>query len=344
MMVPKRPAFALLELLIALSLSSFIIVGLMKGYQGIMDYLERSRAMMAVNRKVSLLFNQLERDIMTAFIVPPQEEIFPEKDKDREKHLQKKREDEDKAKTMTAEEKKKAYEKKLEKLKEYFCGTIDEDQFIQIQGKRRFLFKNLTFLTTSALQVYGEHKVRFVRVMYELTKDKENSKDGHDRYILVRKETRDIENFKMRMSDFDYEKQQKQPIKTHVVADNIKHMSVNYVTFKKPKQSAGLASKKQEDEEVRLTTWGEKPFTKGVVPCWVEVTISFWNRTMRGQDTFEILFPVLTYPTPQEKPEHEKEQKKDENKPAEPAAGRQPVGQQQEPVEVQGGTVHGVDQ
>ncbi|QQR49734.1 hypothetical protein IPF37_02725 [bacterium] len=339
-MKSKRPAFALMELLIALSLSSFIIVGLMKGYQGIMDYLDRSRSMMAVNRKISLLYNQLERDIMTAFIVQPQEEIFPEKDKDREKHMQKKREDQDKAKTMTAEEKKKAYEKKLEKLKEYFFGTIDEDQFIQVQGKRRYMFKNLTFLTTSALQVYGEHKVRFVRVMYELTKDKENSKDGHDRYILVRKETQDLENFKMRVSDFDYEKQQKQPIKTHVVADNIKHMSVNYVTFKKPKQPTGSASKKQkEDEDVRLNTWGEKPFTKGVVPCWVAVNISFWNRTMRGEDTFEILFPVLTYPTPQEKPEHEKEQKKDGNEPAMPAAV-----QQQEPVEVQGGTVHGVNQ
>ncbi|MBX9830473.1 hypothetical protein K2X40_00805 [Candidatus Babeliales bacterium] len=331
-MMPKRRAFAIMELLIALSLSSFVILGLMKGYQSLMDYLERSRVMMGVNRTVCLLFNQLERDIMTAFVAQPQEEIFPEKDKDHEKNKQKKREEQEKEKAMSAEDKKKAHEKKLEKLKEYFFGTVDEDQFIQIQGKRRYLFKNLTFLTTGALQVYGEHKVRFVRVMYELVKDKENSKDGHDKYLLMRKETRDIENFKMRISDFDYEKQQKQPIQTHVVADNIKHMSVTYVTFRKPKQQKGPASKqKEEEEEVRLTKWGEEPFTKGVVPRWIEVTISFWNRTMRGEDTFEILFPILTYPTPQEKPEHEKDDKQEH-------------ADKKEPVEVDGGTVHGVNE
>ena len=66
----NKKAFSLLELLIALSLSSFIMMGLLQSYRSLVRYLDRSRELIGVNRRICLLFNQMERDFMTAFISP----------------------------------------------------------------------------------------------------------------------------------------------------------------------------------------------------------------------------------------------------------------------------------
>src|SRR5688572_5196778 len=79
-MMKRLQAFTLLEVLIALTLSSFILLTLTQSYRGAMRFLQKGQETMSYNRKVCLLFNQLERDLSCAFIPILQKEIKPQKD------------------------------------------------------------------------------------------------------------------------------------------------------------------------------------------------------------------------------------------------------------------------
>jgi prepilin-type N-terminal cleavage/methylation domain-containing protein len=92
----KQKAFTLLEILISMALSSFIIFGFMQSYQNLMKYLERARGMIQTNRKLCLLFHQFERDITSAFIQLPHEEIKPAKEESALEKAKKEREEKNK--------------------------------------------------------------------------------------------------------------------------------------------------------------------------------------------------------------------------------------------------------
>lgn len=316
----NRPSFTILELLIAMSLASFVMMGLMQGYQTLVRYIERSREMMITNRRVCLLFNQIERDLMTAFIPEPHEEIIP--DSEQAKHrdkLAKKKEEE--GKILSDKEKKKKEQEKLEEKSKFFLGEKDEGEFTKLNKKRYERFKSLTFVTTNALQVYGEKRRRFVRVRYELVRDKKKSKGENVYFDLIRKETLDLKNVKMKIDQWAKESEQI-PIRQHVVAEGLKGLYLEYITIKKEEEKTLEARRKKEIEEARSFDWGNKDYSKGVVPQRIELLVSFWNSEMTDSQSFQIIIPILSYPT--DAKDDEKKKKEQAQKGAKPGAPTPP--------------------
>jgi hypothetical protein len=317
----KKNAFTLLELLVALSLSTFVIMGLLQSQRTLMTYIDRCRNLISTNRKVCLLFNQLERDFMTAFIPTLHEEIEPEeKTKQKgggggeKKAASEKNKEKDKSKEPLSEtEQKKKEEKENEKIRGFFLGeTVASADPIKIEGQKFIPFKSVTFINTNPLQIYGSKRVRFVRIKYELVKNKAMSKGEKTSYQLVRKETQEIENVKVDINEFDYEKQKTNPIRTHIIADNVKNLFIEYVSMKEQKKdnTSNKDNKKQELEEFRTFQWGDKDHTTGVVPRFVEVRIVFWNEILTAEHSFHAIFPILSYPSETKKKKKEKKDKK----------------------------------
>ena len=293
MAMHKKTAFSLLELLIALSLSSFVMMGMMQSYRSLMSYMGKSRDVISMNRRICLLFNQLERDFMTAFI--------PKLDKDEKKGEQKEGD------TEPAEEKKDdkkssdGKKKELEK-KHLFWGEADDNAlFTKVLGKKLTPFKFVSFVNSNPLQIFGQKKIRYVRVAYELKKNKERSKGEKISYNLIRKETREIENMKVKINEFDHEAQKNNPIRADIVAEGVKAFYIEYVGIEPTKKNDDKKSEPPQSPfelpERRLAMWGEKDFTQGVVPKRVEAYIDLWDEKMKASRIYHAVFPVLTFPT-----------------------------------------------
>jgi len=294
-------SFTILELLIAISLSSFVILGMLQGYRNISNYIERTRRLMVVNRKVCLLFNQLERDLSAAFIPFLQKEVKSKQEK---------------ADVGAQALKEKPAEKEKEEKKHYFVGQIREGEEAKVGGRRREFFKNLNFITTNALRVYGQKRIRLVRVMYDLVKDKAKSKGGKDSYNLFRKETSDLKNFRFKEEESALEKDKKTKIKTHLIAENVKELFVEYIAPQTEKEEEKEVVAKEEKKKVRRFVWGDKEDTKDVVPEQVEAMITFWDDRLEREYSFECLMPIFSYPT-----EKEEEEKKEGEKTPEAPTG-----------------------
>jgi hypothetical protein len=313
--VKHNKAFTIVELLIAMSLSAFILLSLTQSYQAVLRYIDNCRGIMTTNRQVCLLFNLMERDFTTAFIPTIHKEVVPAEEKEKSPlaaQMEKDKADKESAQPKTPEEERKAKEKEKDKIKDFFLGESDDSEQIKIGGKKAQTLKKVTFINTNPLQIFGQKRSRFVRVMYALAKDKERSSGEQVCYMLERKESEDIENVKMKESEFDNEKKSSaQTIRSHVVAEKIKSMSVEYVTIKKEKEDKkDKSSSNSEPTEIKTFTWGDQDYSKGVVPKFVNVRISFWDDETTDEHAFNAVFPVLSYPT--EKDESEDDEKKED--------------------------------
>lgn len=270
-MKTKNSAFTLLEVTIALGLSCVVIYGMMQAYRNVTTYLNKAHDILGINRRVCLLFNQLERDFSTAYIPPLYKK--EEKPEDVEKEKQ----------------------KDHEILKTYFFAHVDEQESERIDSRRVHLFKDVAMINTNPLQVYGNRRSRLVRVHYILKLDKEKSKGERQCYTLLRKETMDLTNAQMKEREFsgETEKEGAQPVMTCLVADNIKKLYIEYVLKKQPDEQTGV--KKEEAEEQFFDTWGESKGTEGVAPARVEVFIEFWDSQMRQSHKFRTAIAVLAH-------------------------------------------------
>jgi len=291
-------SFTILELLIALSLSSFVILGMLQGYRNISNYIDRTRRLMVVNRQVCLFFNQIERDLNASFIPFLHEEI---------------KSTQEKADVGAQALKEKAAEKEKEEKKNYFVGQIKEGEEVKVGGRRREFFKSVNFITTNALRIYGQKRVRLVRVMYELVKDKQRSKGEKVCYNLFRRETTNLKNFQFKEEESVLEKNKKTSIKTHLIAENVKELFFEYITPQTEKEKEKEVIAKEEKKRVRRFVWGDKDETRDVVPEQTEIFVTFWDDELERAYSFECLIPVFSYPT--EKKEKKEEKKETEKTP-----------------------------
>ena len=162
-----------MELLIAMSISGFIILGMTQGSRNIQKILVNTRIKLQMNKSVCLAFNQIERDFNTAFIpFLYKEETAPGEKKPGEKKT------ESKKPLVKKKPGEKSGEKKAVSL--FFIGEIYDDRGRKIEGeeydKKYELFKSASFVNTNPLQVWGQKKSRLVRVGYELLRNKTKSK------------------------------------------------------------------------------------------------------------------------------------------------------------------------
>lgn len=316
----KKSAFTLIEVLIALAISSFIMVAMFRIYLNSVEYVNTSNEQMLFNRKIYLLFDQIEKDLSAAFIPTLYEE---EKVKEPAKDGEKKDDKKDEKKEEKKEEKKPAEEpKKQKKSLNFFKATIYEDQAEKIKDKKWELFKSVNFITTNPLQVYGQRKVRLVRVMYELVKDKEKSTREKTSYLLYRKESEDLENETLKESEEFSKKETKNLIRKQLVVDNVKGFYVDYMTIKTLTEKEKLQQQTQgrelthsfvldlKDEGKKDQSGKEK---EKKLPTFILLKIILWNDDLSKQQSFDDMIPIFAYFS-EEKKEEKKDEKKDAKK------------------------------
>jgi len=310
--------------LIAMVLSSFIILGIMQLYQGVARYLSNSRDTMALTRTVCLLFNQMERDLSTAYIPFLMREEKGIKDADTKKDDTAQQEP---TAHKTPEDQKKEDERYKEQRKKFFIGTIDEQaEFTKIGKRKGEQLKVLSFICSNPLHIHGEKRIRLVRVVYEVVFDKQRSTRDEKVYKLVRKETNTLNNIFAKVDE--YSPEQKRTIRSYDVADNIKGIFIEYVS-KKEKEKESAPGKKKEYIEVSSFTWGDKEERQGKVPQKVLVWLDIWNEKKTRSYRYHVVFPVLSYPTIDvDKDKKDKQQDEGTEKPKTSVA---PVADQQMP-------------
>ena len=182
----RKQAFTLLEVLISLSISTFILLGMVQIYSNVVSFISRTHDTMYLSQRVFILFGQFENDITTAFISDFHEPIKPKAGQASETK-------EKEVKDILPKQSKQDYN--------CFVGQINEDERERIRGKSWDLFKSLNFINTNPLQVYSQNYPRLVRVKYELLKNKKKSTSDINVYSLFRKETLNIKNFDFKLPE-----------------------------------------------------------------------------------------------------------------------------------------------
>lgn len=311
-------AFTLIELLISMSLSVIIIVAMMQLYQGIVRYLEYSRDLVNTNRTVCLLFNQLERDLSAAYIPFLAKEVKEEEKKAAGAENVQQQPEPAKPHDKTKEQEKEE-QKEFEIRKTFFIVTTDERaEFSKLNGKRLEQSKVLSFITTNALQVYGEKCPRLVRVVYEVSLDKAKSSLDKSSYKITRKESVDLLNTYGKVDDAGPIEKRKS-VRSYVVAENVRGIYIEFITKPEPKKGEeGSKSQptKEESKEVHSFKWGDVKDRQAKVPRKVHVVFDMWNEKKTKSFRFQTLFYVTTYPT-------KDESKAGRNKPGEKQQGAQ---------------------
>ncbi len=277
----KHRGFTLIEVLIALSLSAVIMMGLMQLNQGLLKWLEFVRVSNNTQQTIALVFNQVECDLTAAYI--------PDLAK-----LEKTAEDKDKKEPESgvAAEKKKEQEEAF--LKTCFQVIVDENaESKKIDDLRRYPVKYISFITTNALSVYGQKREQLVRVVYSIEKEKGSKFEGKSLFSLYRKETHKLENTTAKIDQF--ESVEKNDVTQYLIASHIVGMyadcSVLPKDFQRWKQKkASKESKDQPAKEIddpthalHFASWSMKKEISGFVPR----TITLWIDLLTKHDKVE---------------------------------------------------------
>ncbi len=264
-----KNGFILIEILLASALAaiigSILVTVLWQSY----------RAQAAIDNfadvygKASILGNQLEHDIMGAFI-PVQADLQP---------------------TTTVAPPKQPEAKKKEKEKpppidKIFYATIRENKL-----------DTLTFITSNPLQVYwgakvGKGKPKVARVVYQLKPDP----DIKNAFILTRQEDKELDFGK-------YKQDIAKPIRALQIVDNIKALTVNYtyivpqkdekdVKEKEGKKVKEYKTSKDWPDYKELQKEGKEP-ERPPIPQLVEVSISFWDNKQERDTQFVFTIPIM---------------------------------------------------
>ena len=284
-MVKRNFAFTIVELMISLSISSFILLFLMQSYKTVSNFIDKSKSSQNINRRVCLAINQIEKDVSAAFI-PFLNEVESADGKTKDK-ASPKNEEADK------EEKK------------YFVAKSVMADFVKIENEKKHPFECLNFITTNPLQVYGEKRPRLVRVKYELLKDKSVKRDKES-YNFFRLETDDLSNFEFKTEDDRRDKKKQVSVRRHLVLAGVKNMFFEYVSVKEKKKDEPEVfsrSDKNKEELIRKFLWqtedteSKDDETKEVVPRQVEIWFSIWDEKFESDYPFKLSIPIFSYPT-----------------------------------------------
>jgi prepilin-type N-terminal cleavage/methylation domain-containing protein len=195
--------FSLIEVVIALLISSILGIALFTSFNQINKYATIANNVMSSDTRLATIHHQLSKDMAGAFI--PVQALPPEENKNEqaEKKDAPAAQDKKPKPQQPAAEQKPTYKQ----LKKVFVSSNAEDN----------LLKSVTFITNNPLIGYGNSKPRIARVMYRLGK----AKDSQNRYTLYRQESAtelEAEKFKA----------ENKKIREFVVAENIKHLSISY--------------------------------------------------------------------------------------------------------------------
>ncbi len=285
-------AFSLPELLIALALSSVIMLGLVQASKNAANLLKEAQNLLVVNRQVALLYNQLERDITGCLVYTKPIPYQPAKEKkvatdDGEKVQE--------PLAQAAEQKPELQKKEKDKHVPSCILEPYEDGAYRVGSKKWQQTKKCSIISTTPLDVYEQDHERMVRVGYELVFDKKKSTPQKSVYTLYRMQTDVLEN-----ALFKPDEDAKKPtVSRCIVACNIKHFSLEAVYDKKTpekKDNQKEAEPTQRPEQVKTFTWTEKEEKEKsatVLPEHFAVHIEVWDTPLDRSYSFSCVAPVF---------------------------------------------------
>ncbi len=271
----NHQGFTLIELVIAIALSSIVALALYTGFWQTRRTVTNLLNIINDDMSLAVIYHQLERDLMGAFIP---DQGMPQKKEPAQAELQQtetkeaaEKKEEPKAK---AAEQKKLAEKKAAEQKEqrplikkvfYATGTP--------------LLQQLTFISHNPLTVYTDPRqatgtVRLVRIMYTLEPDKETP----GTYRLYRQESTELEAQKFA----DTKK-----IRRYELARNIQRISLSYIyeeAEEPPKKQAAQAEKAVEKIPAQ-----QKPPEKPKPKRFLKANV--WSTDERIEKNEQILLP-----------------------------------------------------
>ncbi|MBD3273612.1 hypothetical protein GF385_04665 [Candidatus Dependentiae bacterium] len=251
----NNKAFTLVEVLISLFISSFIIFGMIQLYRNLQNFIDKTSTTMNFNRRVYLLFSQLEKDFSTMFIPKLKQE-----------------------------------NKSDQNL--FMVGDFFEGEYNREKGKRLELFKSVSFINTNPFIVYDKKNVKLVRVAYLLQKNKQLSKPDKNVYDLFRKETLDLNNSKFEQKEIKTKEGKFLSVKEYLVAKNIKYFSVEYQGFEKDQKKKNKKDKKEK--MIKTFTWGKDEKTKNILPKKVLIRANFWDNKLLKDSSYSLMIPIFT--------------------------------------------------
>lgn len=280
--------FTLIEILIALTVSSFVMVLIVQSLRQTFRFISEGQKIITVDRSVCLFLNQLERDLSSAFIPKPYKKI-------------------------DVDNKEGAKAKKLERSELFFIATTKEETApVWFKTKRKLLDK-INFVTTYPLQSYGRQKIRPIRVMYELVLNKKASEGERLSYDLWRKETAMLDNVDFKEPEIILKKKGKEFIWSHLVTQNIKELSFEFIVKMKDEENQ---KERKEKRIIKSFSWGENKETQNLLPDFMRYHIIFWDEAKVREYSFDGILPTLSEmkkgkeeekaPTQSTKPEEQK--------------------------------------
>jgi prepilin-type N-terminal cleavage/methylation domain-containing protein len=241
-----KSGFTLIEVLVFIVIASMMSVALYQGFDQTNRVVKYVDNMVSLDQRIFIVQDRLEKDLAGAFI-PTHQPLQNEQDKIKPAGEQK---------------------KQITVLPKLFY-SVNQEQTL----------KELTFVTTNPLQVYGVSQPRIARVQYQLLPDK----DHKNAFKLTRQES-------LRLS---YDKFQESNPREYVLADNIKNIIVEYGTIEKDtnkKENVVTSAAWNSDE--RAPQSKEEQKKKSLLPRFVRVTIVLWNNKGDRSVTYENTLPI----------------------------------------------------
>lgn len=248
-----KQGFSLIELLLALLISSFIITGLFTVIYQVRRMQTNVNTITGASERAAIMLNQLERDLMGAFVPT---HIEPLK--------QTKKQPGSTAQDVTPP------------LKKIFFGITRDNRL-----------DTLSFITCNPLQVYtkakdAKIKPRIVRIVYRVLPDPDNKKS----YVLMRQEGTELDYDR-------YTRDAQGALRAYRVVDGIATIRVMYfipdpkgkmesenpvITYRKV---SGWQDTDKEGKNVRG------------LPHYVEFSFTLWDSVYERQMPFTMTIPIL---------------------------------------------------
>ena len=198
----------LLEALIALGLTSFLVLGIANITRDVTESITNINTISQHQHKIIAVTNQLERDFSALAVIQVAKDA------------------EDKTPDAKPEESKK------KKISRALIGQADHNDTIKIEKKEFPSFKVLNGLTTSTLEAYGEQKPHLVRFSYKLIKQTSSAPYQKVRaFKLYRKETINLDDLNLKKDEALREDQFATSSEWVLICDNISDFSVQYSTY-----------------------------------------------------------------------------------------------------------------
>lgn len=321
--------FSLIELMVSTLIASMIGSLLLTALYQSSRVQNSVDTMFDTSLRVGIITNQLERDLMGAF-VPTQARI---KDAKEEEGSEKKDGKVDAGK-KSSEKKEDKQEEKKEKISKPAEKPLEKIFYSVNKGVN---LDTLTFITNNPLSVFvgkdvGVVKPKLVRVQYVLKPDEENSERKKDTFTLFRQEGIELDVAKFGST------------RSYEVINGIKEFAVTYTAkIEKKEENSQAAPVKEGAEKKDVKQLGQKPkvyeyktskdwvserkqeenktgqgeeqeFPR--VPYMVEIKMVLWNKQHSKNEEFTLVFelPVDTSPVEEKEEKDDKAPKKDEKK------------------------------